>query len=72
MPRRSITSRELRDRMYELTRDIEDEKQRDLYRGFINKELDTWRRKRLGDPPHPDRRSRSLACGDDGKTARRS
>lgn len=45
--RRSITSRELRDRMYELTRDIEDEKQRDLYRGFINKELDTWRRKRL-------------------------
>jgi predicted Ser/Thr protein kinase len=45
--RRSVTSRELRDRMYELTRDIEDDKQRELYRGFISKELDAWRRKRL-------------------------
>lgn len=43
----AITSRELRDRMYKLTRFIRDEKTQALYRGFINNELDHWRRKRL-------------------------
>ena len=43
----AITSREVRERLYESIRHIQDEKVQKLYREFISRQLDEWRRKRL-------------------------
>lgn len=43
----AVTSREVRERLYESIRMIQDEKVQKLYREFISRQLDEWRRKRL-------------------------
>lgn len=44
---RSVTSREVREKLYEVIRHIQDEKLQKLYREFVSRQLDEWRRKRL-------------------------
>lgn len=43
----AVTSREVRERLYESIRLIQDEKLQKAYREFVSRQLDEWRRKRL-------------------------